>query len=243
LIRNKDFEIEYRQRGAYHHDAKRHEKWLLHRNFTILAQHIRESKVVLDLGCGDGGLSAYLGRSRVIGIDSSKTGLELARVNSKIDCIRGDIRYLPIRDASIEAMACSSTLQYIPRDNIGTAFLEMARVAKDHCHLSLSYPNSTKVDKYSGVDSIEILNLVEMRTELKNVGFTIVRELGIKRALIPTLSRFSKSRYALPLAWLLFQLGRIMILPNPSQAHDIAIYCEKGNLNAHKEASANISTL
>lgn len=87
-------------------------------------------RTVLDLACGSGAMSRELASAdrTVIGIDTSAAELALAAERGPGPWLRGDIRQLPLADASVDAVTASLGLVVVPeRDQV---LGEIARVLK-----------------------------------------------------------------------------------------------------------------
>ncbi|MFJ9697466.1 class I SAM-dependent methyltransferase [Kitasatospora sp. NPDC101183] len=117
------------------------ERWLLD---WILDRTPRG--VVLDLGSGTGRVAAHLASParRVIAVDRSHGMLEFARgslPDRHAVALRADVRHLPIRDASVDAVICSGVLHHLP-DWRG-ALAEAARVLAPGGTLIVREPNAS----------------------------------------------------------------------------------------------------
>jgi ubiquinone/menaquinone biosynthesis C-methylase UbiE len=89
---------------------------------------------VLDVGCGDGRhIAAAAARGcYAIGLDYDATELAKARTRlgaTRVDLIAGDATRLPFRDAALEAVICTETLEHLPDD--AGAMTEIRRVLMD----------------------------------------------------------------------------------------------------------------
>ncbi|HEY9290972.1 MAG TPA: methyltransferase domain-containing protein [Microlunatus sp.] len=87
-------------------------------------------RTVLDLACGSGAMSRELASPdrTVIGIDNSAAELRLASERSPGPWIRGDVRKLPLRDNSVDAVTASLGLVVVPE--LDQELAEVARVLK-----------------------------------------------------------------------------------------------------------------
>lgn len=94
---------------------------------------------VLDLGCGGGGLLAFL-RSHnrlarlttLIGIDRSEVALQYAKRWHSLDIhwISADARCLPLNDESVDLVTCSLFLHHFDAADATKVLAEAARVAR-----------------------------------------------------------------------------------------------------------------
>jgi ubiquinone/menaquinone biosynthesis C-methylase UbiE len=95
-----------------------------------LLPHLRPGMVLLDLGCGPatitGGLAAAVAPASVVGVDLDPPRPEA--VDDRIALVAADVRELPLRDASVDAIHASAVLQHL-RDPVA-ALREARRVAR-----------------------------------------------------------------------------------------------------------------
>lgn len=92
-------------------------------------------RVILDIGCGDGGLTRLLARegAQATGIDIDDTQLERARAAEPVagaSYAVGRGEQLAYPDASVEAVVYMNSLHHVPQDVIPSALEEAARVLK-----------------------------------------------------------------------------------------------------------------
>jgi ubiquinone/menaquinone biosynthesis C-methylase UbiE len=87
-------------------------------------------RTVLDLACGSGAMSRELAADgrRVIGIDISAAELAIAAERGPGPWVQGDIRRLPFRDGSVDAVTASLALVVVPQ--LEQVLAEVARVLK-----------------------------------------------------------------------------------------------------------------
>ena len=101
---------------------------------AIVASFVPPSRVVADLGCGTGHLSArLLERSdKLIGIDNSRAMLDQARKRfagiDSSDFRLGEIEHLPIADGEVDIAVFSLVLHHLPRPE--DALREARRILK-----------------------------------------------------------------------------------------------------------------
>jgi len=104
-----------------------------------IEQYVRPEHVVLDAGCGSGRVFQHrlAGRvRRVVGIDVT----DEPRTNANIDdAVRGDLRALPLRDASFDLMVMSHVAEHLTDPE--AVFGELARVLRPGGRLLLLTPN------------------------------------------------------------------------------------------------------
>jgi ubiquinone/menaquinone biosynthesis C-methylase UbiE len=98
----------------------------------------------LDLGCGAGWAARLAkvegGAKRVVGLDFSRTGLELARKHTpQVLWVQADGTALPLPDAAFDRLFCNGALEHFPDIRRGIA--EVARVLKPGGRAVLIVPN------------------------------------------------------------------------------------------------------
>jgi homoserine O-acetyltransferase/O-succinyltransferase len=109
-------------------------------DYAAIAQWVPQNASVLDLGCGDGGLLAYLARERNVhgyGVEITDTGVRASIANS-INVIQRDLEggLAGFDDDSFELVILSQTLQAMR--HIEEIVAEMLRVGR---HAIVSFPN------------------------------------------------------------------------------------------------------
>ncbi|SNT36446.1 Methyltransferase domain-containing protein [Asanoa hainanensis] len=93
----------------------------------------------LDAACGTGRHAAFLasGGHSVVGVDSSPDMLAYARrAAPAAEFVQGDLRDLPVPDASVDLVTCALALTHLPA--LEPAFAEFARVLRPGGHLVTS---------------------------------------------------------------------------------------------------------
>jgi SAM-dependent methyltransferase len=108
---------------------------------------------VLDLGCGEGrhAFEAYRRGARVVAVDWGRSEVETTRrwldaiaaaggapPGAAAEVVRGDLRALPVPDASVDRVIASEVLEHIPDDT--AAFAEIARVLKPGGRVAVTVP-------------------------------------------------------------------------------------------------------
>lgn len=101
-------------------------------------------KTYFDLGCGAGWAARLArqegGAAQVIGLDFSRTALELARRHTpEILWIQADGTALPVADSSVDALHCDGALEHFPDPSKGLS--EVARILKPDGRAVILVPN------------------------------------------------------------------------------------------------------
>jgi SAM-dependent methyltransferase len=162
-------------------------------NYRImyLQEHIMNSGVLLDVGCGAGRKIQSINRNFdhlvTVGLDMSGAALVFANVNNaKAHFIRGDAEKLPIRDKSIDYIVSFDLLEHLPNPN--EAMKEFGRIFKKggifHSFIpcegeKLSIIGRSKIFqsltmKHAG--HIQHFTKHQIRCALEEVGFTVIDE-------------------------------------------------------------------
>jgi ubiquinone/menaquinone biosynthesis C-methylase UbiE len=105
--------------------------------YKHLYPYIQKSHSILDLGCGWGYYSIYLGKKgfNIVSIDLSpnrvkkaKQVAEKEKVNSNLNFLSGDITLLPFASNTFDVVLCLDVLEYVKNDD--KAVSEISRVLK-----------------------------------------------------------------------------------------------------------------
>jgi SAM-dependent methyltransferase len=85
--------------------------------------------LVADIGCGPGREIALLRARgfRVVGVDRSHGQLRTAALPG---VAQADMRHLPLRTASVDAVWCQAALLHIPREDVPAVLAEFARLVR-----------------------------------------------------------------------------------------------------------------
>lgn len=95
-------------------------------------------EVVVDLGCGTGLLALPVAQmaGRVIAVDYSRPMLDRLDLRAaelglaNVDCIRADLRELPLADASVDVVVSSYTFHHLPDESKELALAEARRILR-----------------------------------------------------------------------------------------------------------------
>jgi SAM-dependent methyltransferase len=114
---------------------------------------VRPGMTVLDLGCGEGrhSFEAFRRGASVVAVDWGASEVETtkrwlsaiaeageARDGARFEVVRGDLRALPVPDASVDRVIASEVLEHIPDD--AAAMAEIARVLKPGGRVAVTVP-------------------------------------------------------------------------------------------------------
>lgn len=116
------------------------DEWLEHQRYRKANRFIRKDDIVLDLGCGDGGLSRYLARKdktvSYMGIDG-KSNID-NRQSSLI--VEADLnKDLPLADASVDVVVALALIEHLIKPYY--FILESSRVLKPGGRLVMTTPS------------------------------------------------------------------------------------------------------
>lgn len=147
---------------------------------------IPKNGIILDVGCGVGVDSDYMGSKgfRVIGIDLSKEMLKLAKQNfPKIEFKHGDIRKLDFPPNSVDGILASCSLIHIPKKDIPDLLKRFYEVLKKEgaIYIALQGGKSeeTFINEPFKPDEKLFLNIIsfeEIKGLLDKYGFSILKK-------------------------------------------------------------------
>jgi ubiquinone/menaquinone biosynthesis C-methylase UbiE len=182
-VEKKDFEKEYQDKGAYHHDQEGFKKFFLDVNYKLLAEPIKPTDKVLDVACGDGAFSDYLPTDDITGIDNAPTAIKYAKeLQKKGKYIVMDMENLEFEPNTFDAITCSLSLFYFDESNIDKVLQEIKKVLKPNGKFIFSYKNldHPKIQEYiTKLDStMESFSLGELKEILARNGFEIEKIVG-----------------------------------------------------------------
>ena len=114
---------------------------------------VRPGMTVLDLGCGEGrhAFEAYRRGAHVVAVDHGTDEVATTRrwldaiaaageapAGARAEVVRGDLRALPVPDASVDRVIAAEVLEHIPDDR--AAFAEIARVLVPGGRVAVTVP-------------------------------------------------------------------------------------------------------
>lgn len=141
-------------------------------------------KVVVDVGCGDGGLVRLMaGRgAHVTGIETSPMQMRAALAAERVadeSYIDGLAQSLPMSDGSVDIVVFANSLHHVPEADMAPALAEAARVLRPGGLLYVSEPLAEG-------PLFQTTRLIEDETEVRAIayrvlqavpGFTALREI------------------------------------------------------------------
>ena len=154
-------------------------------------------KTILEIGCGRGGFSNYIGLnhpniSKLYACDYSEAALEIAKdkfgtFENKIEWKQQDIQNMSFADNSIDIAISCETIEHIPSSKKGIQ--ELARVLKPGGFLILTCPNYFnlfgiwclyrkfigKPYDEGGQPFVRYIKTPVVYSQLRNAGFNIIK--------------------------------------------------------------------
>ena len=169
--------------------------------FYTVKEFINESNpkgVILDLMCGGAYPSRNLAKENnsffvCIDIDSNylqfaKSKSKEEKVGKKIEFIRADVRYLPIKDKSVDLTFSIGGLEYVPE--IKKCLSEIKRVTKEHLILTFTLENFKKEIYYK-------TGLYHLRFLLSGIPYHKLYSISELKKIFSSVNlNFSKARIA-----------------------------------------------
>jgi len=138
--------------------------------------------LILDVGCGEGGpvaLVAKHNRLNVVGLDIFKPSLDKAkRFESYQDLILGDVRYLPIKDKSVDVAVSVAVLEHLEKPGGEELLSELERVSKRMTVISCPV-GKWEQHPYANNPYQEHKYIWTIK-ELKSRGFESMNGIGLK---------------------------------------------------------------
>ena len=134
---------------------------------------------VLDIGCGDGGLTRFLAREGAVatGVDISTARLAEARGKEAVpgaDYREGRGEALPFPDASVDGVVYHNALHHVPVEAQAAALTEAARVLKPGGRVLVFEPLAEG-------PYFELVRQIEDETEVRRAAYDAVRRTtGLK---------------------------------------------------------------
>ncbi len=112
------------------------------RRYALDALDLQPDQRVLQIGIGTGGAHLALARAvgsggRIVGLDLSRTMLELTRRTSDTSLCEGDAVALPFAARSFDRLFCAYVLDLLPAADLPHALAEFARVLRPDGRVAL----------------------------------------------------------------------------------------------------------
>ncbi len=106
-------------------------------SFKTIKDWLKNSKNIVDVGCGVGHLTSFWGAS---GLDSNSSAIELAKKRfPKTQFFLASASKLPFKNHSIDAVICYNVLEHLPNKIRDGFFLEAKRILKKEGMLIAGY--------------------------------------------------------------------------------------------------------
>ncbi len=137
---------------------------------------------IADVGCGNGALFEAIGPDRVLGIDICLDGLSLtAQRFASVPLVAGDAEYIPMGNATLDAITLLHVVEHIPRFELACA--QWHRVLRTGGFLLILTPNASFCDPgiFEDPTHVRLFTHSGLRPALERGGFEIVdlRTLGL----------------------------------------------------------------
>lgn len=108
---------------------------------TDLIERFDKKPRVLDVGCGDGERTLDNLTESSIGIDVSRSGLDIANKNVQNELIQADMKNLPFENSSFDAITAYFSVFHVPREKHGRVYEEFNRVLSDGGWVLMTLPS------------------------------------------------------------------------------------------------------
>lgn len=116
-----------------------------------------EKLCVFDLGCGAGRNLVYMASQEfeAYGMDTSETGLNLTKKrlekrNLDAHVVKGDMRWLPYKNACFNVVVCLFTIYHQKLEGIQTTISEIQRVLKKKGILLVNFQSKKQPNVWKG---------------------------------------------------------------------------------------------
>ena len=151
----------------------------LNATWDLLSSKLRPRSSILDLGSGSGRDLRYFSTRgfNVVGLDYSLALLHLARSVSRCSVVLADMRAIPFRDGSFDAIWAVATLLHLRRGTIPAVLAEVGRVLRADGFLltSVKEGSGEEVDRLGRYTAF--YQQEEWKTLLEASGFAIIHIL------------------------------------------------------------------
>lgn len=193
--------------------------WLAQARAGLIPPASRTGAVLVDLGCGGGVLSAYVGGLgyRHVGLDLEPVSLGLAAAHG-IQAVRADVRELPLADECADVVSAGEILEHV--GDPSTVVAEACRILRPGGLLVLDTINATALGRFVAV------------TVAERVGGTVVKGIHDPALFVPPAVVVDEcARHGVKLAirgvrpavlpllrWVIRRRGWVSIVPTKSTA-------------------------
>jgi ubiquinone/menaquinone biosynthesis C-methylase UbiE len=92
----------------------------------VLRPFLTNTTTILDAGCGEYGLAAFMPSAKITGVDI----LPDEDIDSSVNYVHGSIIDLPFEEGSVDVAAAVDVLEHLPNDLRPAAVQQLVRVAK-----------------------------------------------------------------------------------------------------------------
>lgn len=149
-----------------------------------------QAKSVLDVGCGTGHFTRWLGERglQAVGLDISEIMLAEARRRNGAEYVHGDAQALPFGDRTCDLVALITTLEFVPDPD--RAIAEALRIARQGLLLGVlnRWSLLTLLYRWSGKPiwkSAHFFTPGELNTLIRKIGGKRVEEIRYRTTLWP----------------------------------------------------------
>jgi ubiquinone/menaquinone biosynthesis C-methylase UbiE len=119
MRRKKDLAIEGLTARWYNKNARKHRLGEMKEYAALMAMDLKAGSAVLEVAPGPGYLAielAKLGDYHIVGVDISKTFVEIARANAReagvvVEFLQGNVSVIPYPNDSFDAVACTAAFK------------------------------------------------------------------------------------------------------------------------------------
>jgi SAM-dependent methyltransferase len=174
----KDFKTIYLQDGAYHYKADGFRAWFLQDNYATIASYCVGRKHILDLGCGEGCLAAYVTDAELDGVDYSEQAITLnrelfpGRYRRLLQSNLAALDELGLDASYYDCIACSLTLMYLEGADLDRCLAETWRLLSEGGAFVITYPTVGR--HRQGSSHAAELPLPALKAVLERLGYRVI---------------------------------------------------------------------
>jgi ubiquinone/menaquinone biosynthesis C-methylase UbiE len=112
-----------------------------------------KSQFALDIGCGTGLITRFIGSALVVGVDINRWNLDRAKKRiHRADFVQCDVEHLPLRGSLADFAICTEVIEHLSFPSVAVG--EIARVLKPTGTFIGSVPSSNPLWRFRNVLSI-----------------------------------------------------------------------------------------